>query len=66
MPLCEVRIVKEPDNQYTWLYYKGERFQEVGGSNLTLAAAFNAGRDKIASEPNVGNAREVFIQADIP
>ena len=66
MPVCEVRIVKEPDNQYTWMYYKDGRFQEVGGTNLTLSAAFNAGRDKIALEPNIANAKEVFIQADIP
>ena len=66
MPVCEVRIIKEPDNQYTWLYYKDDRFQEVGGTNMTLAAAFNAGRDKIALEPNVAQSKEIHVVANIP
>lgn len=66
MPTCEVRIIREPDGQYSWLYYKDNKYQEFGGANLTLAAAFNAGRDKIAAEANVGQSKEITLIADVP
>lgn len=66
MPSFKAQAFREPDGQYSWIYFKDNSFQVVGGANLTLNAAVNAMRDKIAAEPNVANATEVTLSAEIP
>lgn len=66
MPNFRAEAFREPDGQYSWVYFKDGQFQIVGGQNQTLSAAVNAMRDKIALEPNVANAQTVTLAADIP
>lgn len=66
MPRCEATAYREPDGQYSWVYFKDNQFQEIGGANLTLANVVNAMRDKIATEANVGQAKVVTLAAEIP
>lgn len=66
MPSCRAQAYREPDGQYSWMYFKNDQFVEVGGQNQTLAAAFNAMRDKIALEANVGNTQTVSLEVLIP
>lgn len=66
MPFCEGRFIRQPNGQYTWLYYKDNLFQEIGGTNLTLTGVFNGIRDKIALEAGVGNSKEGSVAIQTP
>ena len=66
MPRCEGRFFREPDGQYTWLYFKDNKFVDVGGANLTLSVAFNGIRDRIAAEPNVELSESGVVIVDVP